>query len=96
MSGAREEITSPGLIFCYHECNRNPIVPVDCIFCEYNKVEKKDLSDSQISCLSAIRKISKEKNMNAPQDTMEGVPVHHATQQGTQAAKEKDAASGHC
>ena len=33
---------------------------------------------------------------NAPQNNIEGVALHHATQQGTQAAKEKDAASGHC
>jgi hypothetical protein len=32
----------------------------------------------------------------APPNIIEGVKTHHATQQGTQAAKEKGAASGHC
>lgn len=36
------------------------------------------------------------KEKIATQNNMEGVAVQQATQQGTQAAKEKDAASGHC
>jgi len=32
----------------------------------------------------------------ARQKSLEGVALQPATQQGTQAAKEKDAASGHC
>jgi hypothetical protein len=42
---------------------------------------------------SAVEYLQSEE---ARQYIIEGVKTHHATQQGTQAAEEKDAASGHC